>query len=458
MNLLKLVACIVFFFVGTSSYSQGEYDKYYQEIDVILESEKAGAIKAFFTKRILSSKLQGDIASAKYWKYHAVISYYDNNHKQAITSINKAVELAPSSAEMHYEKAVMIHDTKGSSDSSFKYINMAIKLKDTAHYRLYKGVYLQALHRVDEAIEEFGKARSMGCDEYELYLRYSTQLFFKNDLKTMLEIVSEGIEKYPTSFELKIMLGSRHVADANLNAAVAQYKMVIRDGYFGGMSQTMTKIIEEHSYEVMGDYMESYNKFEPAVNCFMKSLELKENNSDKIYSKIALALCELDRFDEAIELCAKKIETDKSPSEFMLALKAVVLYRRKDMEGSLKVMQVIVSLFPTANNYVDLGHSYLFLLRYEEALMSYNKALEIQENYCRAYSHMSEFYYEQEKYQEALEFAKKAIASNPKDRFSLFQIGRAKVALKLPGGCIDLERAIELGSPDANREYPELCK
>ena len=86
-----------------------------------------------------------------------------------------------------------------------------------------------------------------------------------------------------------------------------------------------------------------------------------------------------------------------------------------------------------ASDYYDRGRTFAELNRYEDALLYYNKAIRIQENYIQAWNQKGNALYELKKYEKALQAYDKAIQINPENSQTSLNnwIGRGLVLQQL---------------------------
>jgi len=99
------------------------------------------------------------------------------------------------------------------------------------------------------------------------------------------------------------------------------------------------------------------HNFSMAEKKYKKSLQIQENNA-KFYSRLAVTLSALEKYEEAIDCYQKAIELDPN----------------------------------YIHAYNNLGATYAALEKYEDAIDCYQKAIELDPNYAKAYYNLGEVF------------------------------------------------------------------
>ena len=114
---------------------------------------------------------------------------------------------------------------------------------------------------------------------------------------------------------------------------------------------------------------------------------------------------------------------------FLVAMTLLVSCNRPGNE--LKTLQQQVWKSPKdAGGYMQLGHAYARSERYSEAKEAYKSALAINPKLDEAYHALGAIAFNQKNYAESLKYFQKHLEHAPKDSLTLYDIGNAYMQLK----------------------------
>jgi tetratricopeptide (TPR) repeat protein len=130
------------------------------------------------------------------------------------------------------------------------------------------------------------------------------------------------------------------------------------------------------------DYMMGH-KFEKAVECYTKVIELEPNNK-YAHDDRARAYMNLGLYDKCIADYKKTIEIDPDDNEAYWGL-ARAYYRKGDYDTALKYSSISIERSPTASTLDDRANIYRALGRYDEALADIESALKDSATFYRGY-------------------------------------------------------------------------
>ncbi len=97
--------------------------------------------------------------------------------------------------------------------------------------------------------------------------------------------------------------------------------------------------------------------------------------------------------------------------------------------------------------------------KYEDALRDYNKSLQLQPHFVKAYNNLGLLCIMENKFADALGYCNKAIELKPD--FGEAYYNRARVKYNMGDknqACIDLLHAIKLKAAHAEETYSQLCQ
>jgi tetratricopeptide (TPR) repeat protein len=121
-----------------------------------------------------------------------------------------------------------------------------------------------------------------------------------------------------------------------------------------------------------------------------------------------------------------------------------------DLDGAIDHYERSIEIFPTAEAHTFLGWTYSFQRRYDEAIAECKRAIAVDANFGRAYNDIGEYLIELERYDEAVPWLERAVATRSEPRHhahhNLGRVWRAKGQLLK---AVDaFERALALASDD----------
>ena len=124
------------------------------------------------------------------------------------------------------------------------------------------------------------------------------------------------------------------------------------------------------------------------------------------------------------------------------------------------VLLVTVSFGQTAEEYKNQGNAKYDLQDYRGAILDYNKAIELDPTYVKAYNNrgMAKANANLQDYRGAILDFTKAIELDPKNAILYYNRGLAKNALSYTdGACLDWSKAGELGYAHAYDRIKKYC-
>jgi len=117
-----------------------------------------------------------------------------------------------------------------------------------------------------------------------------------------------------------------------------------------------------------------------------------------------------------------------------------------------------LSFCQTINDYYQSGNRKKELKNFEGAILDYNKVIELDPTYNFAYYNRAEAKLGIKDYRGAIEDYSKNIEIYPNDSKAYYKRGIIKLALgDKEDGCLDLNKAKELGMVQVNEQIKEYC-
>lgn len=168
-----------------------------------------------------------------------------------------------------------------------------------------------------------------------------------------------------------------------------------------------------------------------------------------IYRELGDAERQLIDLEEAIDL-------QNDPS--LIKWRATVLMDLGKLDQAKKDLLLIRGIQDDPELEAQLGYVYYSQHQSDSALMSLNKAIELEPTYLPAYYYAGSFCLQDEEYQLGLKYLDVALKIEPGNATVLFYKGIALVELdKKDLGCRFLKKAFDAGEDDAGDYLKEYC-
>ncbi len=172
---------------------------------------------------------------------------------------------------------------------------------------------------------------------------------------------------------------------------------------------------------------------------------------------------QIGSYDQCIKDMTKCIEVKAHPNGYLLRANSKL--KTQDYYGAIADFDKIIELniapddYDMGSIYNDKAYTLVSLKKYNEALISVTKALEITKNKWYIYDTRGEIYYKTGLYKKCIDDMTMAISiTNTENANSYYYRGLSKIKIgNRSDGCKDLKKAAELGSSEANEEIKK-CK
>jgi len=344
----------------------------------------------FKAMMLLDNEFVTDTLNSHHWIKRSLAYYYMNKYKKAISSINKGIGFDKNNANLYYEKAKLIMDIEQDNTKAIKLLDKAIMLDDkNGEFYFYRGIYSQLDGKVSKAISNYEYALSLDYKNQGLYRNY-TNLLVNNNLS-----LKKALELINKAIELSPDIGANYQTKGNV----------------------LLMLIEP----------------DKACNNYSKAIK----NGYKLPNEINDALC----------------KTNKSKDKYILL--GDILFSMKKHPNAIKSYNIgIKNEKDSTRFYLNRGYSYYKIKKYDKAEQDYLQALKLSNpEIDKLYDNLSLLYYEQEEFEQAIEYSTKRIELDPNNHVPYIDRGLCyRKIKKYTKAEMDFNKSLEI-KPDFYRAF-----
>lgn len=190
--------------------------------------------------------------------------------------------------------------------------------------------------------------------------------------------------------------------------------------------------------------------FPSAENYLKKAVDADPGNSEYM-TNLGNAILKQDRIDDAIKTFEQAIEFDTENQSARIGL-ANALHEKNDPDASIAYFEDAVRRAPDAPGPLShLGRAQIAARRFNEAVTTVMKSLELDISFAPAHTALGEAFYGMELYKESLEAHKTALLLDPQDIYAHNKIADTYIKLDQPAQANEhYQRVIEIAPKDPN--------
>ena len=376
-----------------TSYFNYYFSKSTEEILVLDEGEPPVGEEVLIYKDSLD-KESGYIVSK--------IKYVNTDFQKGLEKINKGIELYPNRLDMRLGKIYVLGQVKD-------WPNFTSEIIKTVNYSTTNNnEWTWINNEIKEGRESFFLS---SLQDYQMQL-YNTK--DGNFLQNMQDIANAVLEHYPNHIESLSNLSITYLWTNKYNMALGillkAEKLNPKDFII------LTNIA--YAYKEMGEK-------EKAIAYYNKVLKHGDINTKKIAEEEIIKL-KNTKIDENEKL---KIQKDYNVSSNQLTAedwfqKGYNSDEIGEYDNAILYYQKAIEINPDyAFAYINMGLAYGNKSNYDKAIECYQKAIEINPEYAEAYYKMGVAYVDKGNYDKAIECFQKAIEINPDDADAYYNMG-----------------------------------
>ncbi|CAD8121122.1 unnamed protein product [Paramecium sonneborni] len=359
-------------------------------------------------------------------------------------------------ALLHYSKCQATHEVLFNQGliqmqlksyyKSSEHFKKAIKLKsDKPEYWYNLGINYYFLDNITELANCFEKVIALGG----LWIIEDQNL----QHPAVIQYRQQFIEK-PTNYQsyykqgrIYCLLKEFHLAiksfqkSINLNSNFTQSKLELAKAY-ESLQQYKESIFlykeihDQQSYQQLSLLLQHLQLYDASIYILNKILELDPKNIEALYNK-GLSFIQMNRYTSALQCFDEIIRIQPRYIEAIYQ-KGLTLKQLNQNDKAQILFQKILNFTPENELiYLLQGHSYFHLQKYTEAILAYEKAIEINNLFNEAYFGLGYIHYTRKEYQLSIKIYKQYLLKYPNSKQfllalanSLHKLGKNKSALK----------------------------
>ena len=323
-----------------------------------------------------------------------------------------------------------------------------------AYYGL--GLYYVALNEKKFALDYFNKCISLDPEFLDAHLR-------KGNCCHRLKRYTESIDCFDFIISRKpeYLNGIAYFNKGNSLKEIKRIEDAIE--CYQNAIKYMTKKDGDYYYNLAVCQFLS-GKINSALESVEKSIEITETWKNFYLKGIIMKKSNKKGFKEIIKLFNKSIEIN---TEFCdnYYNKAIIFFNNKENQNALTDIQIAIEKYDktkknSLENY-DLSDFYYLqgliykrMEKWDEAIKSFDKAIEIRKNFSECIYEKGAVYFEKKNYKKSIEFLDQAIKFDSQNHFAYFKKGQCLIVMQnFKEALIYFENAISINSKNGKYFY-----
>lgn len=328
---------------------------------------------------------------------------YKEDYKTAVEKLTEALAVSPNDV-MIYTKLAGVYSEMGEYDKALGAYAKVAELKPADGYiYISVGSIYENQGKYKEALSAYNKVMEM-CPEYLYnYLNIGNVQYQLGNYKDAIENYNKFLSTYSQHREARENLAASYLSDGNYQSAVNEYANIYskNPSAFKDYSKYGLALFEIKNYEKAVEFLEKAVDADPDnssahINLALSYQELGKNN---------LALSQYD------------VVFRQQPSLHSLRFDyGNLLAEMGKEEASIENYKIYIENYPQdARAYQNIAIVYKRLLKNDEAIKNFQKALSLQKDKrdLALVSDLAECYYLNKDYTNALKYYDEVLASNP---------------------------------------------
>ncbi|GIU08255.1 tetratricopeptide repeat protein [Shewanella sp. MBTL60-112-B1] len=164
------------------------------------------------------------------------------------------------------------------------------------------------------------------------------------------------------------MLGNFYAEKGQMATATKYLKSAVDADILGGVDHAQT-------LRLYADLLIGEKKFKESIPMYYKWMEFTCKEDAQVYKRIAIAHSEQKEWDKVLAVADKGLAISEKPDKTLYQVKLTAYYNQKKYKDSVKVLEIMVPLFPEDKRlWVQLAQFYLLTGDNSKSLATYDLA------------------------------------------------------------------------------------
>ena len=321
----------------------------------------------------------------------AMVAYYEREFKNGFSSWHDHQEVANVHRALmaFYENFDELHGVNSAFEGCYHKIMLRERFERTfelTREEFATSILGHVLLRDDKKIQY--------CQEFNIFLDEDISFLikqFKVDKKHSLSYMSQEL----------------------YNAMRDNNKGIYNVDFLLSLSKKKEFKKDSSVYFYLGFAYEAINKYDEAIESFLKALEKNFKKEDEVYYNIGIAYYKKEEYDKAIEFYEETIKINPK-HDWAYNNIGIAYYEKEEYDKAIEAYKKAIKINPQEDEaYNNMGSAYYKKEEYDKAIETYQKAVEINPKYDLAYYTMGIAYADKGEYDKAIEAYQKAVNINP---------------------------------------------
>lgn len=357
----------------------------------------------------------------------AELLYNHCKNKEALNSIDLAIQSEPENSENYYFRGTMYFDSNKyrKSIEDYKKISKENSLYIDALNQIGRCLMCENNHK--EASDIFKKIITL--DPTYLYSYWNLAETYQN--LNELDKVNDYYNKALECCTNKIKQDSN---EDNAELYIGRAGILFDLGKYDDALMDLLKVLQVNPKRTYVNFLIAQcclnkGQTDEALQYFDKEL-INDPYSIEAYNGKADLLLSLKQYDEALELYKKVIELDPSAKSYYN--RGLLYLTEKQTNNALPDLLKATELDPTMEDaYFYIADAYDRKKNYDLAIQYYDKVIELSPKYGNAYNNKGWVFEKTKKYVEALKYYKRALEIDPQEKLYSRNIKRLTELMKI---------------------------
>ena len=330
-----------------------------------------------------------------------VIAIQKNDPRLAVRLIGKAIEINPNNIAAYSNRGIALQALMR-MDEALDDFNRAIALKaDYAEAHYNRGTALQALRRPQEALASYDQAIRIKSDYAEAHGNRAVLLDEFGHLE-------EALVSYDRAIRINPDYATAHSNRGNTLQKLKRHEEALES--YRKATQIQPDYAEAYSNQ--GNALLGMARFDEALGSYNHALKVNPNYAEAFYNR-GVALHDLERLDAALDSYDRAVAIRPDYAEALYNRGNTLQKLKRPDEALDSYDRALRSRPDYAEAHGNRGITLQSLKRLDEALESYNRAISIKPDYADAYSNRGNTLHDLKRLNDALESYDRALGINP---------------------------------------------